>query len=156
MTSLKITVRDDCAVYAWSCLLLSKSFCPWLLGGSQLLDRCQPSLPQAASTWYKANFSFHQPGCLSAFEQWADRPHPSITRSLYYTLVSWKETQFPLQSRQSWSVNWCKIWKHGKQLRSIWETQIGSLLTSLRVVLYIWWHFSWQLTYFVPTNIDIN
>lgn len=77
-------------------------------------------------------------------------------RSSQYMLGEWKGTKFPLHSRQSWSVSWCKFWKFGKKIRiPIWATQIQFLFMSLGV-LCIWWHFSWWLTYFVSTGIDIN
>ena len=77
-----MTVRDDCVASTCSMhplctppTLPMKALTPCLSWvWTWPLDRCPPPSAHLADIWNKANFPFHQPGCLLAFEQRAARP----------------------------------------------------------------------------------
>ena len=75
---LRMTVRDDRAVPAWSpppLTLSIEALTPLLVRvGSRPLNTCLPPSPQVASIWNKANFPFHHTGLLF-FGFWAASSH---------------------------------------------------------------------------------
>ena len=70
VTNLKMIVRVDCAVSAYSPLPQPINVLAPLVvsgGGSPPLDRHLSSPTPIASIWNKANFSFNQPGLFTGF-----------------------------------------------------------------------------------------
>ena len=72
MTNLKMTIKTDCAVSAYSTPVTSvyKGSCPtgWSGGGVGLwIDVCHPNSP-VSGIWNQTNFPFHQPDLIIGFD----------------------------------------------------------------------------------------
>ena len=82
MTNLKMTVRADCAVFAWGPLLFSiKALAHWLpvRGGVSLWTDVCPPRPQLLASKIKQIFLSTNLACLLVFQQQAVRPYPGVT-----------------------------------------------------------------------------
>ena len=79
MNNFKMTVRVDCAVSAWSHLLLSiKALAPSVSGESQPLDRCPPSIPTLGCLHPKQSKPSFPPTCLFISFGAASRQTPLV------------------------------------------------------------------------------
>ena len=92
MTNLKMTVRADCAVFAWGPLLFSiKALAHWLpVGvGESAFGQTSATLPlQLSTSEMKQTFLSTNLACLLAFEQQAARPHTLLSATLSGNVTS--------------------------------------------------------------------